>query len=121
MLLDGQPLQGAAIVLAPVEKEGHAASGLSGSGGAFILKAFPSKDGVVPGSYQVAVTRSETGDRDKAAYDWGADAAHYADAPAKATTNTLPPTYANPATSGLTVSIPAGGASDLKIELTAAP
>ena len=123
ILMDGNPLEGAAIVLAPADDpEGHAAMALSGSGGYFKLKAFPSKDGAVAGSYQVAVTRSEEAAANVKAMNWGEDAAHAEASPATTTQkNSLPEQYADPVKSGLTLTIPEDGTSDLKIELTSAP
>lgn len=122
VLLDGKPAEGVAIVLAPAEAGGHSAMGLSGSGGAFILKAFPSKDGAVPGTYKVGLTRSEQAASKAKQIDWGEDAAHAAASPATSTVqNTLPAQYAEAAKSGLTLTIPPEGASDLKIEIKSAP
>lgn len=119
ILLDDEPLEGASIVLSPIDAEtGHAATAISNSSGKFSLKAFPSREGAVPGGYLVQVTKTVTTERDAAQENWGEDDAHAADSPATTTTkNALPARYGNPETSGLEVSIPQGGRSDLKLEL----
>lgn len=124
VLLDGEPVEGAAVVFSPVAPAKYPAQALTGSSGEFELKAFPSKEGAVPGSYEVGVTKNvETGAgkaRDPASY--GLDAEHAAEAPPPVEyKNILPRQYANPATSGLTVEIPSGGTSELKIELKSGP
>lgn len=124
VLLDGKPVERAAIVFAPVPPGKHPAQGLTDSEGEFHLKAFPAKEGAVPGSYQVGVTKNvETGagpPKDPSFY--GEDAEHAAESPAPIEfKNVLPQQYANPANSGLTVEIPPGGTSELKIELKSSP
>lgn len=120
VLLDGEPLDGASLVLKPVAPGEHAASAITGSDGEFELKAFPSKDGAVPGAYQVAVTKEvPTGARK--GFDLGPDAGHEPESAAEVWENSLPALYADPATSGLTVEIPPDGTSDLNIELNSKP
>lgn len=124
VLLDGKPVERAAVVLSPMPPAKHPAQALTRADGTFELKAFPAKDGAVPGSYQVGVTKNvETGAgaaKDPASY--GLDAAHAAESPALIEfKNVLPQKYANPASSGLKVEIPPEGTSELKIELKSSP
>lgn len=119
ILLDGKPLDFASIVLVPIDAAaGHAATAVSNSSGKFWLKAFPSKDGAVPGGYLVTVTKIVSTTREAQQDNWGEDDQHAADSPATTTTkNILPTKYENPQTSGLELSIPQEGRTDLKLEL----
>jgi hypothetical protein len=124
VLLDGQPLEGASVVFAPVAPGTHAASAVTGSGGKFELKAFPSKAGAVPGSYQVGLQKTVEAGRGEPLNpkEFGVDAGHAEKAPPPTLYKSLvPEQYENAATSGLTAVIPDAGISDLKIELKSAP
>lgn len=124
VLLDGEPVEGAVVVLAPVAPGKHPAQALTRSGGEFSLNAFPSKEGAVPGSYQVAVTKNveSGGGKRKDPSFYGEDAEHAAALPeATEFKNVLPEKYAVPGMSGLVVNIPPEGTSDLRIELKSAP
>ena len=55
---NGQPVEGATVVFAP-EGEGRAASGLTDASGRFQLQTVTPDDGVVPGKYQVAISKTE--------------------------------------------------------------
>lgn len=119
--LDGQPVEGAAVVFAPADGGQHTATALTRSDGSFSLNAFPSKSGAVPGEYTIGVSKTvEAGLTVPKNFNPGEDAAH-AEAPTNASTsgwiNALPAQYASPATSGLKATIPPQGTSDLKIEL----
>jgi len=120
VLLDGQPVEGASIVLDPVAPAKHAASAVTSSGGKFELKAFPSKEGAVPGSYQVGITKQVSTGQGAAwkPKEFGEDAGHAEKSPPPTEwKNALPEKYETAQTSGLTVVIPEGGTSKLKIEL----
>lgn len=123
LLLDGQGVEGAAIVLSPNDPGGYAASAISGSGGRFRLQAFPTKEGAVPGSYQVVVTKNEQSDTGAwKPEDFGEDAAHAAESPPPSTLkNVLPAQFADAKTSGVSVTIPPDGSSDLTIDLNSKP
>lgn len=122
VLLDGQPVEGAAVVFAPVSPGKYPAQALTGSGGRFELKAFPSKDGAVPGSYQVAVSKTVETSGSNQPVNLGPDVGHAATTGGDALwKNELPSQYATPPASGLTAVVPPEGTSDLKIELTSKP
>ena len=124
VLLDGKPVEGATVVFAPAPPGKYPATAVTSSDGEFELKAFPSKEGAVPGSYQAGVTKNvETGaGKPKDPSFYGLDAEHAEEAPPPIEyKNVLPQQYADPASSGLTVEIPAGGTSELKIELKSGP
>lgn len=124
IVCDGSPLGGAVIVL--MQDSGtHFARGISDGSGKFSLDAFETKKGAVPGSYKATVSKTVTIDKaspvkvEKALVEDAQHAAEGKDARANASwVNDLPDKYNNPATSGITVSIPENGASDLKLEVS---
>ena len=123
VLLDGEPVASAIVVLAPVAPGKYPAQALTDEDGEFALNAFPAKEGAVPGSYQVAVTKNVAAGAGKAKdpSSYGLDAGHAAALPeAPDFKNVLPEKYAVPGMSGLVVNIPPEGTSELKIELKSA-
>src|SRR5437879_2534229 len=58
VLLDGAPVDRAAVTLVPVGK-GHPASGITEPDGSFRLMTFKKQDGALPGEYKVIVTRTD--------------------------------------------------------------
>ncbi len=111
--LDGEPVEAATVIFAP--KDGtHAAQGLSDSSGKFSANAFPSKPGMVPGSYMVAISKTV---EKKGRPVTGPDAAHMPAGGNVIWVNVLPEKYFNPNASGLTAEIAKEGTTDLKFEL----
>ena len=123
VLLDGEPVEGASVVFAPEPPGKHAASAITTADGYFTLRAFPSKEGAVPGAYQVGVSKKTGKEGDaRARKNLGPDAGHAEYLPPPMDyKNLLPEQYANPASSGLKVDVPPEGTSDLKIELKSKP
>ncbi len=122
VLLNNEPVENASVVFAPIEPGEHAASARTNKRGEFQLKAFPSKDGAVPGSYNVAVSKTVESMMEYEIADPGEDAEH-AEEPVQTEEgvgweNVLPKQYANPMNSGLEFDIPADGTQSLKIELS---
>ncbi|GIX04409.1 MAG: hypothetical protein KatS3mg114_0278 [Planctomycetaceae bacterium] len=120
--LDGKPVDGASIVFVPADGGKYTANGLSRSDGSFALRAFPSKQGVVPGSYKIGVSKTvEQQMTLPQNFQAGEDAEHAQKIVETNTTtwvNALPQKYASPETSGLMATIPPEGIKDLKLELT---
>src|SRR5436305_14453351 len=56
--LDGKPVDGAQVVLVPAGQEITGASGVTDSSGRFSLRAYPEKDGAIPGEYKVQVSKT---------------------------------------------------------------
>lgn len=110
--LDGQPLEGAAVIFAPDDGK-YAGQALTDSSGRFEAQAFPSKEGMVPGSYKVGV--SKTIERKGKAVT-GPDAAHDAGGGVE-WVNVVPVQYTDPTKSGLTAQIPEGGTTELKFDV----
>lgn len=61
VMLDGVPIEGAVVTLHPVQ-EGNMALGITDLGGRFDLETFERADGVVPGEYQITVSKQVPGD-----------------------------------------------------------
>ena len=101
----------------------HAATDLTDSSGRFEMRAFANKDGVVPGKYEISVTRSVEIVRSLENFDPGEDAAHAEESPEASVTwkNDLPQSYAVPATSGLTLTVSDEGVDGFEIKLTSQP
>ena len=109
----GQGVEGATVILAPESTgpEAYGASAATGSGGEFSLATFPPDEGAVPGRYRVGVTKFEAPQTAEPA------ASHEEAATVAPPKALLPEKYADPAKSGLTIEIPEGGKTDIKIEL----
>lgn len=122
VLLDGEPVHGASVVFAPVEPGKYPASGLTDEEGRFELNAFEAKTGAVPGEYKVMVSKTVevAGDAGGGPPAGSDEAAHEAESPNAGLTwvNELPAKYANITASGLTVTVPEEGTSDIKLELS---
>lgn len=103
--LDGTPVDKASVMFIATAGNNHA-TGTTDSSGKFVLKAFPEKDGAVPGAYKVEVNKTlvtslgADGDEGTVKVEYG-----------------LPIKYATNITSGLTATIPEAGTSGLKLEL----
>lgn len=112
----GEPVAGATLVLSPTGGDQYGASAMTDESGNFVLSAFPPTPGVVPGSYQVSITKLSV----SAQQDLGES--HDAEVPPAETPKSLiPEKYSNPASSGLTADIPQEGKTDLQFELQDQP
>lgn len=124
--LDGQPLADASITLAPASGTGRSAGAISDKDGKFVFRTLQANDGVAPGDYLVAVSKRHT----ENAYtpeelaeinkDENRGKEHddlFPGRPEPEDILDTPQHYMSPQTSGLTLTIPEGGAKDLKIEL----
>jgi hypothetical protein len=99
VFLDGKPLDGADIARIQVAPKGaRPAIGKIDSEGRFVLTTFEMNDGCVPGAHPVAVIYNKP---------IGENGIHWL----------LPKKYADPLTSGLTVTIK-GPTDDLKVDVT---
>ncbi len=104
--LDGSPVEGASVTCIADSGSYHATA-VTDATGAFSLKAFPEKDGAIPGSYKVAINKTIVG-----------AAGGPADEPTVNVQLGVPLKYARTRTSNLAITIPEAGVTDLKIELT---
>ena len=119
----GSPVEGATVTLAPKSNpggaSGTAAVGLTDSSGVATLNSFNDKEGVVPGDYDVLVTKMEKPAASSAVsmddpnYD-GAPEASEAPAPPK---SLIPEKYKDAKTSGIEAKVEAGKDNEIKAEL----
>ena len=98
-MLDGFPVEGAVATLHPV-KEGNMALGITDLGGRFALETFERADGVVPGDYQITVSKQVAGDA-PAASESSTPGAPQPTAPKQV----FAEKYLKPEESGLTVTV----------------
>lgn len=129
--LDGKPVEGANIMLRPVEgAESYSGRAVSGTDGTFEVMTFFSAShdvaGAVPGKYTVAVTKpgavtggpqahgAEAIEQAKASTPQGRSANAHAGAGGA---NILPKRYADAQTSGLEIEVKADQENVLKLEL----
>ena len=106
--LDGAPVEGAAVTFIADTGNYHATA-ISDASGNFKLKAFPEKDGAVPGSYKVEVN--------KTVIAGGGEAGAGGESKPMNVQFGVPKKYATITTSGLKQTIPESGTTDLKLEL----
>lgn len=115
--LDGAPVEGAVITFHTESATGRGANGRSDSSGAFKMGTFEATDGVLPGNYQVTVTKMAAASagsqvsEDDPNYDPNAGV----DAKPK---NELPAKYADPQQSALTITVGTEPITDAKFELS---
>lgn len=106
--LDGKPVDGAQVVIVPVGDGKNGADAVTNASGHFSLRAYPEKDGAIPGEYKVQVSKTVAtklpGQVD------GGDAVRFDFA--------VPKQYTTVDKSGLKVTIPETGIRDIKLELS---
>jgi hypothetical protein len=107
--LDGKPVPNAAVSFV-AETGTYHATALTDASGKFQLRAFQEKEGAVPGPYKVEVNQTVLGG--------GQDAGTDGELTGLQVNFGLPQKYATVSTSGLTYTIPEGGQTDIKLELT---
>ena len=115
--LDGEPVNGAAIVFVTTDGS-YPASGQSDEDGRFSLNSFEYKDGAVPGTYMVSIVKNEEIVAESSTMK-GEAAEHSTDngKVQLGVRNALPEKYRNP-TPNFTMTIPEDGTTDLSIVLT---
>ena len=109
--LDGKPVDGAQVVLIPAAEGTTGATGVTDSSGRFSLRAYPEKEGAIPGEdkAQVSKTVQVTLTGPKGSLDGGDPVRFEYGVPGK---------YTDFKKSGLTVSIPDAGNKDINLALT---
>lgn len=112
--VDGKAAEGVQVVFTPDSADGMAATGVTDATGAFVLTTAVNGDGVIPGSYKVAISKYEETSQDIPEGQEGASAEEIdMDAMYKALENAKPvkskrvvaAKYGNGATSGLTATV----------------
>ena len=122
VLVDGEPIEGAVIVLMQ-DSGSNFARGITDKSGNFSLDTYESKSGTIPGSYKVTISKTVTIENktkvSKAVEQEALEAANGDESLANASwVNDLPNKYANPGTSGLSVTVPESGKTDIKFEIS---
>ncbi len=110
--LDGKPVDGAQVVLVPAGQEATGATAVTDSSGRFALRAYPEKDGAIPGEYKVQVSKTiqvKVEGAAKGSVDGGDPVRFEYGVPAK---------YTGFKSSGLSVTIPDTGIRDINLALT---
>jgi hypothetical protein len=111
--LDGKPVEGAQVVIIPAKEGVTGASAITDASGRFALRAFPEKDGAIPGDYKVQVSKTvevrlagakgSVDGGDPVRFDYGVPAKY---------------THTGAKSAGLTVTIPDSGKRDINLALT---
>lgn len=120
--LDGKPLEGASVNFSPAEA-GTPARAVTDASGKFELTTNEPKDGALPGSYNVGVTKMDKDSVDStAAPDGSAEEGMMLSGPgagrvAPRPKSLIPDKYTNPNKSGITVEVKEG-MEPVTIELT---
>ena len=112
LTLNGQPVDGATIVLIPKGTGAYPATAVSNADGTFQLTTFNANDGAVPGDYSVKISKMEY--KEEAVSDTQVFASseeenenyELTESSAAPPKNLLPAKYANPMTSELIYSVP---------------
>jgi len=121
---NGRPVVGASVVFVPTAKTGEAAVAVTDASGKYALKSSGAREGAVPGSYGVKISKAESQDEAASAGDSGGDSgsassgddlvddygANYnpdaeEDEAAPKSMNFLPAKYGSPSTSGLSATV----------------
>jgi len=115
VLYNSAPVEGATVTFTP-SGEGRAASGRTDAAGQFQLTTLTASDGVLPGAYNVAISKTEvqgalTGEAAQAYFE------EHNEPPKVKTTDLLPVKYKNPTASGLTATVSEGGENAFTFEL----
>ncbi|REJ71819.1 MAG: carboxypeptidase regulatory-like domain-containing protein [Planctomycetota bacterium] len=122
VMYNGSPVEGATVTLQPAagSQDLKPASGTTDGQGQFTVSTFVSgsdyAEGAMPGDYAVTVTKTAGAGGEMSAEDL--TGATKPDDAMEAGKSELPEKYADAATSGLTASVGADGAKNLKFELT---
>lgn len=106
--LDGKPVDGAQVVLVPANEGMTGATGVTDASGHFSLRAYPQKDGAIPGEYKAQVSKTievklkgSVDGGDAVRFDYG-----------------VPGKYTTADKSGLKVTIPDSGNRDIQLALS---
>ncbi len=122
---NNQPVEGAVVSFIPV-REGQSAIGKTNASGRYTMRTAQS-DGVVPGQYRVKIEKFEGGERatgpsgptvEEYPADYAETEAQAGAAPTPAPKHLLPAKYADPTTSGFTVTVSSGQQNTFDFALT---
>jgi hypothetical protein len=120
VLLDGKPLEGAAVRFYREDKVDRPAIGVTGSDGKFKLTTFNTNDGAQPGTYKVTVTKAESGSGAPAEpvfYDASSTDPAMFEMPETKIENLIPTAYASPNSTPLKQTVTEAGPNEFTLEL----
>ncbi len=112
---NGQPVAGATVVFSPVGP-GRAASGLTDGDGRFKLQTLSADDGILPGKYQVAISKTEIQNPLTEA-ETQAYIAQHGEPPQVTVKEALPAKYKSGLTSTLSADVTAGEKNEFTFNL----
>lgn len=121
--LDGDPVEGAAVVFVSADGGQYAAQGASDKDGKFSLNAVEYKTGAVPGEYMAVITKNKEvtskpkGKANAEELQHAAEEGSEGGGEQLGVVNVMPEKYQQP-NPKFTFTIPEDGITDLKIELT---
>jgi len=115
VLYNGQPVEGALVMLVSTDPNGRGAVGKTDASGKFTLTTFDPGDGAIPGTYNVAISKTilEGEPPPENPQNTGG-----VEPDKRVSKDLLPPKYKVAATSGLKAEIKEPGPVELKFELT---
>jgi hypothetical protein len=117
VIYKGAPIEDASVAFSPAG-DGLAAYGRTGPGGKALLSTFGDSDGVLPGSYQVGLSKRSFVGGTQIPDDYDGPLPHPGYVEPKEV-NELPEKYASPASSGLEATVTEGaGVNTFRFELT---
>lgn len=116
----GATVEGANVVFGPVSGGGHAAAGVTDAAGRFTLTTFEKDDGVLAGSYTVAISKTET-TGGMSEEEEHAEVSAGKEVPAAKTVDFLPLKYKDGLKSGLTAEVTPDGEKDFAFALVDGP
>ncbi|PQO41024.1 carboxypeptidase-like regulatory domain-containing protein [Blastopirellula marina] len=111
--LDGEPVEGAAVVFSPIDS-GRSATGITDVQGHVEMGTVMPGDGVLPGQYLVTVTKSIDDPKSKIEESEEAPTGRYYSIPQL---YLVPKKYLDPKSSGLTATIEKGETNTVQLDL----
>ncbi len=111
VLYDGRTVEGATVLFSPADSDTRSAQGRTDASGKASVRSFPDQDGVLPGSYRVAIHKA-TQEGIEEVVDPDADPGA-----APQTVHHLPQQYASVTTSDLTIDVALGPPIEMTFQL----
>jgi hypothetical protein len=112
VMYDGQAIEGATVLFSPTNSENPSAQGRTDASGKASVRSFAEREGVLPGSYRVAVHKSAL-EGGQEVDDPDADPGFQPEV-----VNQLPERYASVSTSDLSIEVVLNGPVEQTFELT---
>lgn len=119
VICDGQPLEGASVVLTSTDPARRGAMGMTDAAGIAKLMTFEAGDGAIPGEYKVAIQKAEGAPQQSVSmenYDEYRKKSKSGQSSGSAK-SVVPAKYTKADTSGLTAKVEKGAENSFKFEL----